>query len=168
MFRLTLDSSYTTPRSFLSIPNFLIRALWARFLVPKKRGKSTFLSFDCVKAGAFSFNKKLSNSVRQVHVLIGSETFVPRLYIGASSTPQTKKTEKGTSEIPQAVYRELSEKKERDSGCYIQNPVKQINTGHYYLPIKTFFPQKANPYFRIRSSGIPFAVSAAAYSFSWI
>ena len=70
--------------------------------------------------------------------------------------------------IPQAVYRELSEKKERDSGCYIQNPVKQINTGHYYLPIKTFFPQKANPYFRIRSSGIPFAVSAAAYSFSWI
>lgn len=70
--------------------------------------------------------------------------------------------------IPQAVYRELSEKKERDSGCYIQNPVKQINTGHYYLPIKTFFPQKATPYFRIRSSGIPFAVSAAAYSFSWI
>lgn len=32
----------------------------------------------------------------------------------------------------------------------------------YPLPIKTVFPQKANPYFRIRSPGTPLAVSAAS------
>lgn len=36
------------------------------------------------------------------------------------------------------------------------------------VPINTFFPQKAKPYFRIRFSGIPFAVSAAPYCFSSI
>jgi len=30
-----------------------------------------------------------------------------------------------------------------------------------YFPISTFLPQNANPYFRIFSSGIPFAVKSA-------
>lgn len=50
-------------------------------------------------------------------------------------------------------------------GTFGQSYGKAAYRTWFPYPISTFFPQKANPYFRIRSCGIPFATKSTAYSF---
>lgn len=45
---------------------------------------------------------------------------------------------------------------------FTEHFIHGLNQTHIYYPINTCFPQKAKPYLRIRSPGIPFATSTAS------